>query len=279
MMLALALTMLTAAPAFDGVYVDPQSAAFLAAPGLSAEELTEVEYVAFTKTEVTFHYVLESEKQKWKPAADGLVVEGSTVAWKQQADGSIETGFPRWEKLVFVKGDFDTRYRAAKETFRKAQLVRLAGKYGPVEIDQQGLLLEGKRVAIEAYACIPDCGTEFSTVCLGARDVVWIERDNGLLQVKDTRELCGSRTGIHTEGGKLLLRSTSVDAAQLKAAIDARGLGRCLEKRPVTVSVTLAPSGMISAVNAGAASDCLSKGLSKLVFGPQLAPSVVSVTY
>jgi len=292
-----------AAPRTDGIYVAPSHVGLIDSPAVSADELGLIEYLSFTPKSVTVHFVVESTTFEVRAAKGGLEVkQGSDWApllWQELADGAVETDLLHGrEQLRFVKGTLEKREQAAKQAFTRAQLKRLAGKYGEkdeaITLDASGGQRGKQRLALAATQCVPRCSTFFRSVCLTTPELVLLETAEGLLRLPAGFDLCvGYGSGIETEGGVALRRAKPaagkgavVSLRQLQDALTVRSeaLRSCNKNaapRKVELEVTVAPSGLVSRLLADdqQLSDCISVAVSRLTFPTQAASSTLTLEW
>lgn len=282
MLLLVALVL--AAPRLDGVYVSEEGRQVLDGPATGPDELRLLQTVTFTRTKVTVHFVLEDEVLEWKPGASGLEVKPEhggwrTRTWQENADGSVESSLLAG-RLRFVPGSVKGRLAAAERRFTAAQLQRLAGRYGDaLTVEAGGVRRAGALTSVTASSCNPACEATFPSVCLQADDLVLLETATGLLQLPRTAlALCGGYvTGVDPSSGVALERAASArPSARLEAKVviaalqgRARALSRCnpgTTPLPLSITLSVADSGLVSKLDAGKPTACLSELLSKLVF-------------
>ncbi len=294
---------LLAGPRTDGVYVPVADAALLDDAAATSDELDFIEFVAFSKREVSENFFLEAEQHPWRLKDGHLEVERSS-AWERvewvERGGTVYSGLLGGRLFRFVKGTIEARKASASRRFSRAQLERLAGTWGEGEdaitVDARGVVVRGVRAEVPVTQCTPDCDSLFVRVCLGAADspVMWVDRPDGLLAVKKAGGgLCTSYVfGPETAGGVRLTRR-GVPAKAPVAALDRRRVLAALKARrgrltrcevtgkavKVELHVTVGLSGLVEQVEAGELSDCVAASLSRLAFPPQPAPQTFTFSW
>lgn len=290
MLSTLVVVMLSGAPKTGGVYVPQNARSLVDAPFATADELGFIQYLEFTPSEFSVHWVLETEKYPWRMNKGALEVKRpsgwETPSWEEK-DGVIETSLFE-SRLVFVKGSMEQRKKTARARFEREQWARLAGTWGEgadaITIEKNGQLVKaGKRAPATLDVCAPDC-EEVPAICITRDETLWLEQGDALIEMPDERALCvGYRTGTQTHGTERKRMTAAPKAAtatlvQVRAALEARRrqIAECwLEARPAQTKLTvqLARSGLIERVQVANGTEsiafCVTGVLARLALAPQ----------